>query len=51
MLLRESEYRGNITADRVIQLARVGEGSDPNGHRAEFVRLVEIYRGLSRERE
>lgn len=47
MLLRESEYRGNMNPDRVIELAGAGQGGDPDGHRAEFVRLVEIYRGLA----
>lgn len=48
MLLRESEFRGNLTPAQVIELARAGRGADADGHRAEFVRLVEIYRGLVR---
>lgn len=48
MLLRDSEFRGDLTADRVLALARAGKGDDAEGYRAEFVRLVEIYRGLAR---
>jgi Ca-activated chloride channel homolog len=46
MLLRESEHRGSITADQVVALARGSLGPDPEGHRAEFVELVERYRQL-----
>jgi Ca-activated chloride channel family protein len=47
MLLRDSEHRGTIDAGRIISLARAGIGRDPEGHRAEFVRLVELYRGIA----
>ncbi len=41
LVLRESEYRGTATLDQVLALARGSEGEDPDGERAEFVRLVE----------
>jgi Ca-activated chloride channel family protein len=47
LVLRESEYRGTATLDQVLQLARGSEGRDPDGERAEFVRLVESARLLS----
>jgi Ca-activated chloride channel homolog len=47
LVLRESEYRGTATLDQVLQLARGAEGRDPDGERAEFVRLVESARLLS----
>jgi Ca-activated chloride channel family protein len=47
LVLRESEYRGTATLDQVLSLARGSEGSDPEGERAEFVRLVESARMLS----
>jgi Ca-activated chloride channel family protein len=47
LVLRESEYRGTATLDQVLQLARGAEGEDPDGERAEFVRLVESARGLA----
>ena len=47
LVLRESEYRGTATLDQVLQLARGAEGRDPDGERAEFVRLVESARLLT----
>ena len=47
LVLRESEYRGTATLDQVLALARGSEGADPDGERAEFVRLVESARLLS----
>jgi Ca-activated chloride channel family protein len=46
MVLRDSEYRGTATLDQVLELARGAEGPDPDGERAEFVRLVESARLL-----
>ena len=46
LVLRDSEYRGSATLDQVLQLARGSEGRDPDGERAEFVRLVESARML-----
>jgi Uncharacterized protein containing a von Willebrand factor type A (vWA) domain len=47
LVLRESQYRGTATLDQVLELARGSEGRDPDGERAEFVRLVESARLLS----
>jgi len=41
LLLRESEYRGNATYSQVLQLGKDAKGSDAEGYRAEFLRLVE----------
>ena len=49
MLLRDSEHRGTASYTDVIALARGALGSDPHGYRAEFVRMVEVARGLSGE--
>jgi len=46
MILRESEYRGSATIDRVLDLARHALGPDPEGYRAGFVAMVERYRQL-----
>jgi Ca-activated chloride channel homolog len=51
LVLRDSEYRGTATLDQVLQLARGLEGPDPDGERAEFVRLVESTRPLLRGME
>ncbi|HEU0055512.1 MAG TPA: YfbK domain-containing protein, partial [Longimicrobium sp.] len=47
MLLRESQFRGDATYDGVLRLARGSIARDPNGHRADFVRLVETSRQLA----
>jgi Ca-activated chloride channel family protein len=43
MMLRNSQYQGDVTADRILDLAREGRGDDEGGYRAEFIRLVENY--------
>ena len=42
MLLRQSEYRGSATHAEAASLARRFRGADPDGYRAEFVRLIEL---------
>ena len=42
MLLRNSEYRGAATHQSALELARTHRGADPDGYRAEFIRLVEL---------
>jgi Ca-activated chloride channel family protein len=46
MLLRRSEFKGGATWASAIDLARKYRGSDPDGYRAEFVRLVELASAL-----
>ena len=46
LVLRNSSHRGTATLDQVLALARGSEGADPDGERAEFVRLVESARLL-----
>jgi len=46
MLLRESEYCTDFAIDDVIQLARNALGTDEEGYRSEFVRLVETAQAL-----
>jgi Ca-activated chloride channel homolog len=50
MLLRGSEHRGNASIAHVLEEARGAVGADVGGWRAEFVRLVESYRGLAAAR-
>ncbi len=40
MLLRESEHRGSASWEQVMELASSAVGSDPGGHRTEFVVLA-----------
>jgi Ca-activated chloride channel family protein len=46
MLLRDSDNKGSVTFDQVIDLARSARGSDPEGYRGEFIGLVEAARTL-----
>jgi len=47
LLLRDSEYRGDASAPRLIARAReAATGWDPDGYRLEFVQLVERWRML-----
>ena len=46
MLLRRSEHHGELTYDQVLSLARSSLGSDRGSYRAEFLRLVEVAKGL-----
>jgi Ca-activated chloride channel family protein len=41
MLLRGSEYKGNSSYDDILRRAKAAKGSDDEGYRAEFIRLVE----------
>ena len=47
LVLRDSEYRGTATLSQALSLAQGAEAEDPDGDRAEFVRLVESARGLA----
>jgi Ca-activated chloride channel homolog len=46
MLLRDSEFRGEATWESARRLARQYRGEDPDGYRAEFVRLVDLAAAL-----
>ena len=48
MLLRDSEFKGQSSYDSVLALARGARGDDPNGYRAEFVRLVGTAQSLAK---
>jgi Ca-activated chloride channel family protein len=47
MLLRDSEHKGTATWAQAAALARGAAGDDPDGHRAEFLGLVERAQRLS----
>jgi len=40
LLLRDSQFKGDITYKKVMDMANIGLESDPNGDRADFVQLV-----------
>ncbi len=41
LLLRNSRFKGHASYDRVLERASRARGADLQGHRAEFIRLVE----------
>ena len=49
MLLRNSEYRGAATYANVGKLAADAVGADRNGHRAEFITLIDVADRLARK--
>ncbi len=46
-VLRNSEYKGTGTYDKVIALAKKSFGEDEQGYRREFARLVETAKGMN----
>ncbi len=46
LLLRNSDFKGKADLGHVITAAREARGQDPDGYRAEFVRLAETVRGI-----
>jgi Ca-activated chloride channel family protein len=49
MLLRHNPYRGTATYTNAAALARRYRGEDPDGYRAEFVRMIELAEALTRQ--
>ena len=47
-LLKDSYFKGEATYDKVIETANKGLSFDPEGYRAEFVRLVQRAKGLNK---
>jgi Ca-activated chloride channel family protein len=45
-ILRDSPFKGEADYDDVVTLAKSGYGNDKQGYRREFVRLVEVAKGL-----
>ena len=46
MAIRASDYLNNYSFDDNITLAQAARGVDPDGYRAEFIRLMKAYRSL-----
>jgi Ca-activated chloride channel family protein len=41
MILRNVEEKGNLTYNKVLSLAKASKGSDDEGYRAEFIKMIE----------
>jgi Ca-activated chloride channel homolog len=50
MLLRQSPFKGDSTWEAAAELGRAHRGSDPDGYRSEFVRLIDLAASLDRQR-
>lgn len=48
MLLRDSEYRGTLSWDWVVETAEKNKGSDRNGIRSEFIELAKTARRIQK---
>ena len=48
LVLRDSEYKGSATLGSVLRAAKQSVGEDPNGYRADFIRVVEAAQKLDR---
>lgn len=42
MLLKNSDYKEDLTYEEILKIAKSGRGNDEFGYRSEFIRLVEI---------
>ena len=42
LLLRNSEFKGKSSFENVIAMAKEAKGNDPEGYRAEFIKLAEV---------
>ena len=49
LLLRDSDFKGDATYDKVISLAKTSLDNDEKGYRREFIRLAETAEGLAKD--
>jgi Ca-activated chloride channel homolog len=49
LMLRNSQFKGNLTYAAVVELAQSGIGEDPHGYRKEFVEMVRKAKELRHE--
>jgi Ca-activated chloride channel family protein len=50
MLLRDSPHKRHASWRQAASLAKANRGADPDGYRAEFIRLVDLAASLHRQR-
>jgi Ca-activated chloride channel family protein len=49
LMLRNSQYKGNLTYAATLELAQGGTGEDPHGYRKEFLDMVRKAKELRHE--
>lgn len=47
-VLRDSKFKGNSTIESALANARHAKGKDEEGYRAEFIKLIELYKTLNK---
>ncbi|HVW36214.1 MAG TPA: YfbK domain-containing protein, partial [Pirellulales bacterium] len=48
LVLRDSQFKGDLTLAAVLELAATGRGADEQGYRAEFIELVKQAKALGK---
>ncbi|MCL2334983.1 MAG: VWA domain-containing protein [Endomicrobia bacterium] len=43
-ILKDSQYKGDMTIDEVISTAKKAKGADDEGYRADFIKAAEMYK-------
>ena len=43
MLLRDSKFKGSASINNAFTLAKSSKGTDDEGYRAEFIKMIEEY--------
>ena len=46
MLLKNSDYKENLTFEKVEEIAKQAKGTDDNGYRSEFIQLINLAKYL-----
>jgi len=49
MLLRDSEFKGNLDYKKVLAIANGAKGTDEHGYRAEFLQLVQLAESMDQK--
>ncbi len=47
MLLRDSQHRGTLTYDAVLEIAQEGRGEDRHGYRAAFLEIAKRAKSIA----
>ena len=48
MLLRDSEFKGDLSFEKIQEIAKQAKGKDLQGYRSEFVKLIELAEVLAK---
>ncbi len=51
LLLRDSKFKGSSTYDHVMEMATISKGSDIEGYRAEFIKIVKAAKDIDEKQK